>query len=205
LLFIARDPLARAESAYREYHHSWHHTAAPIPPFEVDSALAQIPDIIDDCRYGARLAHYATRLPRDQVHVLFFEDLLRDPETTLRACYTFLGVDADAPVSSVLPRLNPGGNKLRDTPALRAKLDLEADRNLALGLHILTLRERDQIAVPLGLREPHPPELSGWNETAQRRFAREIEPDIHAFLDATGRDLDIWPRFARLCVSSAAP
>ncbi|MEM9594986.1 MAG: sulfotransferase [Acidobacteriota bacterium] len=199
LMFIARDPLARIESAYRENHHTWHRTAARLPPFDVSAALEQNPVLVEDCRYGARLAHYSERLRPDRIHVLFFEDLIRDPAAALRDCYRFLGVDVSVPVPSSPPRLNPGDAKLRDTEALRAMLDVENDSHLAMALRVLSLEERDQLAVPLGLREPHPDELPGWDRDAQRRFAGAVEDDVRGFLEAHGRSLDLWPRFAELC------
>ncbi|MEM1182728.1 MAG: sulfotransferase, partial [Acidobacteriota bacterium] len=199
LIFIARDPLARIESAYRENHHTWHRTAARLPPFEVRAALEHNPVLVEDCRYGARLAHYAERLRPDQLHVLFFEDLLRDPASALRECYRFLGVDVSVPVPPSPPRLNPGADKLRDTEALRAMLDVEQDAQRAMALRVLSLEERDQLVVPLGLREPHPAELPGWTPEDQRRFAGAVEEDARAFLEAHGRSLDLWPRFAALC------
>ncbi|MEO1088204.1 MAG: sulfotransferase, partial [Acidobacteriota bacterium] len=206
LLFIARDPLARIESAYRENHHTWHRTAARIPPFDVAAALEHNPVLVEDCRYQERLAHFAERFRRDQMHVLFFEDLIRDPAATLRECYRFLGVDASVPVPADSPRLNAGADKLRDTETLRAMLDVKnegaEESHRAMALRVLSLEERDQLAVPLGLREPHPAELPGWTLDAQRRFVRAVEKDARAFLDAHGRSLSLWPRFAELVEGS---
>ncbi|MEM8994802.1 MAG: sulfotransferase, partial [Acidobacteriota bacterium] len=198
LLFVARDPLARIESAYRENHHTWHRTAARVPPFGVAAALEHNPVLVEDCRYGERLAHFAERFRRDQIHVLFFEDLIRDPVATLRECYRFLGVDLSVPVPADPPQLNPSSEKLRDTEALRAMLDVETDGRRAMALRVLSLEERDQLAVPLGLREPHPAELPGWDRDAQRRFVRAVESDARAFLEAHGRGVSLWPRFAEL-------
>ncbi|MEO1367433.1 MAG: hypothetical protein AAFX50_09665, partial [Acidobacteriota bacterium] len=148
------------------------------------------------------LDHFAERFRRDQIHVLVFEDLIRDPVATLRACYRFLGVDVSVPVPSEPPRLNAGSEKLRDTEALRAMLDVEngsAERSRrAMALRVLSLEERDQLAVPLGLRKSHPAELPGWDRDAQRRFVRAVEGDVRAFLEAQGRSLSLWPRFAEL-------
>ena len=169
-----------------------------MPPFDVPAALQQNPVLVDDCRYGARLSYYSRSMPPENLHVLFLEDLLRDPEATLRECYTFLDVDSSVPVPP-LPRLNTGGTKLRDTDRLRQLLDVGGERHLAMALRVLSLETRDQLVVPLGLREPHPTDLPGWDQSAQRSFVRAIEPDIHSFLRATGRDLDVWPRFGALC------
>ena len=43
--------------------------------------------------YGRQLARYLNAFPREQVDVHLFEDLVRDPDGTMGAIFTFLGVE----------------------------------------------------------------------------------------------------------------
>ena len=202
IIFVARDPIERIESAYLQLHHSWHHTASDPPPFDVGETLRQVPDVVLDSMYGARFANYARYLAPDQMHVLFFEDLVREPGATLRRCFEFLGVDPEVSIRESAPRLNSRSSKLCDTPQLRAMLDLSRDRGVALAMRVLPLEVRDQFAQQLGLRRHHAEHLPGWTEEVQQRVAQRLAEDARAFLRTHGKDERIWPRLAKLIAPS---
>lgn len=48
--------------------------------------------------YAPQLERYLALFPREQLEILFFEDLSRDPEAVTRRVWEFVGVAADAPL-----------------------------------------------------------------------------------------------------------
>ena len=54
LIFLARDPIDRIESSFREYHHSGAKYGLECP-FELPEALATFPSILDDTMYWTRI------------------------------------------------------------------------------------------------------------------------------------------------------
>ena len=49
----------------------------------------------DRARFGEQMARWYDAFPHDRVHVIVFEDLVRDPATHFRRLLEFLGVDPD--------------------------------------------------------------------------------------------------------------
>jgi hypothetical protein len=44
--------------------------------------------------YGEQLSRYFELFPREQIHVCFFDDLLRDPVSVMQGIFAFLGIDS---------------------------------------------------------------------------------------------------------------
>ncbi len=58
---------------------------------------------VDAGYYAEQLQNYYARFPREQIRVVFFEDLERDPEGMVRELWSFLGVDPKVPLKGLLP------------------------------------------------------------------------------------------------------
>jgi Sulfotransferase family len=99
LVAVVRDPVDRA-------HSNWTHLrSAGLEP-EADFLRACALEesraargwgpfwrYLDLGRYGAQLEHLYSVVPREQVHVVLYRDLRRDPVSTLDGICAFLGVD----------------------------------------------------------------------------------------------------------------
>src|SRR5262249_54129808 len=94
VIFIVRDPLARLESSFREFHHSGARYGVATP-FSFMEALRTLPNLIEDTRYWTRLENYRQHMPEENIKVIFFEDLVRDPQGTVATCLKFLGARVD--------------------------------------------------------------------------------------------------------------
>jgi hypothetical protein len=121
LVAILREPVARAVSGYmhsRRFHGETRSFEAAL--VEEDTALAEdiatlARDPFAQCHalqtrsyrarglYAAQLGRYLEHFPREQVHVMIFEELLAAPEPTLDALCGFLGI---GPHRSKLPWRN---------------------------------------------------------------------------------------------------
>ncbi len=67
--------------------------------------------MIGSSLYWRQINLFRRFFPDEQIHVCFFEDLIRDAETTQRDCLRFLSVDANLVTSGSSRRLNPSDVK----------------------------------------------------------------------------------------------
>jgi hypothetical protein len=192
MIFIARDPIDRIESSFREFHHSGPRFGIDAP-FGMAAALRQFSDLIDDSRYWTRLQHVRAQLPPERILVLFTTDLEREPEAVLARCWAFLGVAPQVGVAGGGLRLNEGGTKLRDTRLLRR---LRTHRLIGPWLsRRFDVDTQDRIGRRLGLRRPFDGPVR-WDEDSRRRVVAELADEVAALLAHAGKPPDFWPRFA---------
>ena len=90
LIYVVRHPVERI------YSHYIFREASPSgranQPFE--QALVTNPVYFDTSSYYKQLSQYLPLFPPERIHVLLFEDLARDPATTLKKIFEFLEVDS---------------------------------------------------------------------------------------------------------------
>lgn len=109
ILFCLREPGDFAASALRwwtTHTHRYGNTA---------TEMAQSERFITLVDYSARLAPFYEVFPREQIKVVFFEDLRDDPAVFIRSVQEFLGVDAGFRpqlLDKVVNRSHPPRNKL---------------------------------------------------------------------------------------------
>jgi hypothetical protein len=114
LIFIARDPIERLESSFREHHHSGSKFGLA-PPYDIEEALKVHSNLTSDTLYWSRFNNYRRFVPAEHIHLLFLEDLKARPEIELKRCFEFLGVDASEKIDDNSLQLNRGTSKLYDT------------------------------------------------------------------------------------------
>lgn len=86
VLACLRDPVSRAVSSYLNMRrHGWVTT-------DLLTALDEHPHLIDHGRYGTHLARFAACLPRERIHLSFFDELQRDPQAFLDDILAWLEV-----------------------------------------------------------------------------------------------------------------
>ena len=190
LIFIARDPVDRIESSFREFHHSGPFFGV-YPPFDLDAALTALPDILEDCRYWSRIDNYRQRMPDRNILVLLLEDLKAKPDQVLGRCFRFLGLDPCAAGHVPPLRLNEGENKLRDTRAMRI---LRIMPVIGRRVSALPLDKQNRVGTWFGLRKPAV-EAIDWSAHARELVYRTLRDEVRLFLRDIGRSPDIWPRF----------
>lgn len=62
----------------------------------------------DLCLYASRLQHWLSVFPREQLHVMTFDQLTKQPQQTLSQVFGYIGV-SDRVIAGVDVRHNPGG------------------------------------------------------------------------------------------------
>jgi hypothetical protein len=177
ILCILRDPVARA------YSHYWHaREKGPEKSDTFEAALEREPrrrertpdgqpaafSYVDRGRYLDQLRPIAETIGRDRLCVLLMEDLMRDPQATMRGVFEFL--DLDAGVSSTLTasaaNTYGGGESNRQGEARERPL-----------------RERGDL--PVG----HYPPMA---QETREHLARHFDPLNRALGDWLGKDLSHW-------------
>lgn len=132
LLYVVRDPLARAVSQYR--HHRRDGT-------EHRSMAEALPDpgshYVLRSRYADRLDPFLQQFPDEQVAVIDHDDLRRDTAATVAAICRFLGLGPDIDEAAVDRRFNRAGSPPPPVPddvarAFRGRIADDADRFLPL-------------------------------------------------------------------------
>jgi hypothetical protein len=132
LIALLRDPIERAISHYRtglrtgnatlrtfDEHYAW----------VCETRGVIWPPLVRRGEYGRILARYADAFTREQLLVLWTEQLQRDPAAVYREAFAFLGVDA-AHLPPLDERLNAGGTRTRVPPEALEELTAHMDRHV---------------------------------------------------------------------------
>ncbi|MFE6971169.1 DUF6270 domain-containing protein [Isoptericola sp. NPDC057653] len=88
-IVVLREPVARALSAY------WHHFS--LGRFDLSSGLFQVPSTLGVVDLGFYRRHYeqwASVLGSDRIHVVLYDDLVKDPRAALSQVLSTLGLGA---------------------------------------------------------------------------------------------------------------
>jgi len=185
-IFIARNPVKRLESSFREFHHSGNAYGVQVSN-DINEALRSLPNMIADSQYWSLINVYRERVPDDQMHVLFLEDFKRDPAGELKKCFAFLGVNEEFRAPGLERRLNAGGTKYRDTKTLRLiRRHRLANRCLSmLGAH------EDGWLRRLGLRKRFTLPIE-WTPETRRRLHEALGDEVKRFLSSYGKPEEFW-------------
>jgi hypothetical protein len=102
IIAILRNPIDRAYSQYRNSI-----KAGEIPEtISFERFLKDEPSAIEQGRYYEQLSRYDALFPSEQMLVLIYEDMRKDPVSFMRRIYTFLGIDSSFVSSMVYDEIN---------------------------------------------------------------------------------------------------
>jgi hypothetical protein len=185
-IFIARHPLRRIESSYREMHHSGVKFGLNAP-YSLADNLELFPQMIKDSLFFERISKYVDAFGSESILVLFLEDVTRQPQQELARCFRHLGVDADFQIVQAL-RLNEGSSKLYDTRILRY---FRSKPWSGFKLAKLSPEQQDKLLRPLGLRRAFKAPVK-WDARSMAMVREKVLPDAQRFLAAYGKPADFW-------------
>ena len=106
LIAVLRNPVERAYSHFvMDRRRGWE----PIPDF--DDALAAEPTEVEEFwwgrgqymrhgMYASSIKQYQEAFPRDQLKIMFYDDLIADPGSYLREMFEFIGVDPEIQIDT---------------------------------------------------------------------------------------------------------
>lgn len=185
-VFIARNPLHRIESSYREMHHSGVKFGLNAP-FGMAECLAAFPQMISDSLFFERISKYVDAFGSKSILVLFLEDLKRDPQPEMEKCFRHLGVDSNFQTVDEL-HLNEGSSKLYDTRILRY---LRTKPWSGFRLARLSPEAQDKLLQPLWLRRAFTRPVQ-WDDKSMAMVREQVLPDSKRFLQSYGKSQDFW-------------
>ncbi len=198
VVVVLRDPVSRAISNYKHqlrlgYESEPLARAVALEPERAASGYGDFWQYSGHSLYADKVRSILDQFPREKIRIILFEDLVSNPEKTLRELYEFLEVDASFVPDSIAQKFNEGGvykkgaisrylarphytktwikNALPDSWAERARR--AKDRIL-----------RRQI-VPM-----EPPSSSDLADLAQL-----FQEDVSRLRGMLGRNLDAWTHF----------
>ncbi len=189
LIVCLREPVARTISAYRYAIQ----TGALPPMISLPEVLERYPAYMEHSRYTAQLKRYFQYFSRQQVLVVFYEDIATSSDTLLDTVYQFLGIDrhfrpaiADRKVNASIgvPRVDLIDRWLKQGAAsLRRAGFAPLVWRLAQTRFVASIRH-------LNSRPLAPQPLSA---EAQIELHRSFVSEIRALADLLGRDVpDSW-------------
>lgn len=201
VIVIFRDPVARAFSNHLHELRAGHLASTD----DFDEGLENNPCYLEQSRYAKHFRRWVEAFPPEQILALLFEDIVADPDGSVRRVYAFLGVDADH-------RVENSGRKSNESVAFRMK-GLQATlqrgghmlRRAGLGealekakgvwgvRQILALNKQD-------LRRTTPP----MREETRAALAAELASDMRELADLLGRESLPWPSWPQAADAPSA-
>lgn len=183
LIYCAREPMSRIQSYWLEMRA---HGGEDVH-YDFNVAVKANKDwLVDSTNYWQQINAYRAVFSDERIHVIFFEDLVKDPTTVMRGCFSFLGVNPeslggfDLHLGSTQGRLMPRNSlsKLRQYSLYRAvtKLIPPAWRN--------SLRKKFLFKKIQG-KPDWQPETRAW-------VASILESDTLQFLEQYGKPQNFW-------------
>ncbi len=175
LFFVLREPVARAYSQYQLY------VQSDYQGLSFDEVLAKYEDVTDLSLQGKHLQRIFEIFPRDNVLVLFYDDIVRTPATVVKSVFSFLEVDSTFTPSFLNKRVNrvvlPGTQKWL--------------KKLGLGWGIeLVKRSPASEWIKNAFHKP----VKKADDTDFSAFSARFKGDIDLIEKLTGRALTDWKR-----------
>ena len=194
IMLIARDPIDRLESSFREMHSSGPDWALDCP-FDIKDALLDLPNMLNDTQYYQILSIYQQHFQAEQLLILFQEDLKSNPQQVLERCFKFLGVEPNSVNSLEDRQLNRATDKFYDTKRLRELRNLKLHPEGTPHLRKIPTYLQNQFLPQLNLRKPFEKKKLNWSEEAKGLVVGKLGRGPEQFLQAQGKDLSFWPRY----------
>lgn len=89
LIACLRNPVDRAYSNYLQNLANFDENRG----LSFEEKLAATPEILQIGEYATQLERYYAHFPREQIHLVLYDDVEREPLAVLRSIYSFLGID----------------------------------------------------------------------------------------------------------------
>ncbi len=186
-IFVARNPIDRLESSFREMHASGYKYAI-VPDFHFGRALRQLPNMINDTKYWSLIQVYLRIVPRNQIHVLFLEDMENDPRAEVSRCFDFLGVGSNISGIDFNKRANAGSTKFCDTKLLRW---FRTHKIASRFWNQIKVERQTKLMDRYRLRRKYNDPIH-WDEFAKCAFNAVLRKDAITFLKEFGKSEDFW-------------
>lgn len=189
IIVLLRDPVERTFS-----HYLFAQQRGLFKDLSFEAALEQLPFIADQSEYGRLLAPYFRLFPRQQICVLQFEQLKRDPAALLATVEEFLGIRQWSDPASMQPTNEtgipryPGLNRFLTRARVfmkKHRITYVQDLGHAIGLGHLTRFIRGQVS-------PYRSERPRLAPETEQRLRLRFHADMDRLEALTGLDCSAW-------------
>lgn len=184
MIFSLRDPVKRAYSSY------WHKVRLGIEDRPVEEALLEDDQAVQHGLYHQSLLNWYSLFEPQQIKVIIFEELVRDPATMFIDICHYLGID-DTFVPDFVVRNKGGAMKNQGLGRIYERLKTHPMRHVIDPLIPNRLRQTMITTRNKNLVEPPP-----MPEEIARRLYGFYRPDIDALEGLINRDLSAWKGLA---------
>jgi hypothetical protein len=182
---LLREPVARTISLWR------HLRRYGMTRFDFGEALDRVPELLESGRYATHLERWFTALGRENVLVLFHDDLSKDPQGTLTRICRHVGLEPrDAPDELLRERANAAAAPASHTLAHLGWRTATALRSA--GLHHVVEKAKDAGLKPLFFGSPGKRRLPAVPEAAKDRVRAALRDEITRTETLLGVDLTGW-------------
>lgn len=164
LIYMIRDPLARAVS---HYIHEWSQGTMGSDPAE---ACRTHPELVEYGCYGMQIAPYAKAYGTDRIFLTSLEQFKADPDGEFARLARFLGLSETAAWVHDLPPQNVSAERSRPFPMQRLLIDNPVARTLRQALVPKTIRNRVRAARTMKARPEIPADV---REQMKARFLED--------------------------------
>jgi hypothetical protein len=190
IIYLVRDPIERLTSSYM---HSYERGYTDL---SFERTIIERAMLLDITRYATQITPFIERFGRDRVRIIFFDDLVRNPNGVVRELAAFLGIDGGefGDVSGVHANESLGGHKLHhkfDNPGFLLSQVRRYAPPLWRAITDNSSRRFDRKPVL-------PPAL-------RRAVLRLLRSEIDQLEAITGRDLSGWKGDAAVVGASPVP
>ncbi len=180
LVFLVRDPIARAESDWkmrvREGRARWN---------DINRSLIDNPQVVELGMYWRNISRYRELFAEEQLLIVFLEDLVATPAATLRRVFRHVGVDEEVE-GVTLGEANTARMQRKDGMALKLMRTMGLIRIArAICPRSLTRRVKDGLSSPWRYSANWDPAVLSDLQARYREASRPL-------LEHCGRSLDFW-------------
>lgn len=197
IIYVVREPIDRILSAWRQTHAVGHQyrsvyrdktDSRDVPPMHTDfkKAIWEYPLLLEACKYHTHLQRYLEFFPREQILLLFYEDLKTDPEAFYQHVHAFLSLGPPDPDTTDLwtnrrsgkkVEIHPGWKRWNQALGLKSRLDRHpAFKEWLRGL--INAPKKLHPAIPMRLKA---------------ELYAELESEMTGILRAGGKSRSYWP------------
>lgn len=181
LIYVVRDPVARALS---QYAHSWHVGDLTITPAET-VASGDYDSLIDISSYARQLDHWHGYFQPSQVLVVDFDRLISDPPSQIERVLDHVG--AARHLLGAAATRNDGA-QLSRVPRSLMRLARGPLRPLLTAALSQSQRDRLRRVSAIGPQRQPP----AFPDYLVARMRADLSADAHRFRQMTGMDFDQW-------------
>ena len=182
LIYMVRNPWDRIASHYVQ------EVANGLKAMSFDDAVRKLEWIVDSSRYSFVLNQYREYFNADQIHIIFYEDIIFETKKTMAELLRFLGLE-EAYANDSLPKANARESKSVDRPVfdlLRKFPRYDKLRNIAP--RSLIEKVRPVLVVRLKSNEVR----HVWSQDLVDYVSNLVQQETSEFLHEAGIGQDFW-------------